>query len=147
MPVIKVLRKDDFAKITPEYFDENGPDVSDGYLTGYIAAGQIFGLTSDIIKVKYDPEIYFWGEEQTLSIRMYAEGINVLCPPQNYVFHDYKGEARVRHWHSDTVWSMYQSRSHQHVREFFQGKQGISLETIDNFMEQYLYKEYPTSDQ
>lgn len=143
VPIIKVLEKDNFAKITSDYLDGDGIDLSDGYLTGYIAAGQLFGLTSDILKVKYDPEVYFWGEEQTLSIRMHANGINVLCPPQNYVFHDYNGEKRVRHWHSDTIWAMYQSRSHQHIREFFQGKQDVGLNVIKEYMEKFLHKELP----
>jgi hypothetical protein len=118
VPVIKIIETDDVYKFEAKYFD-TAIDTSNGFLTNYFTGGQSFGLTEDILTAKYDPDIYFWGEEQTLSLRFFEQGISIIAPPRNYVFHDYDGSRRVRHWDSNTIQEMYKSRSNQRIRRFF----------------------------
>lgn len=69
-----------------------------GMITGYFCAGMVFGKTEFFLSTRYDPNIYFNGEEQTLSIRFYEKGINLIAPPRNYIYHDYSGKKRKRQW-------------------------------------------------
>ena len=138
VPVLKLVSDSDASQFKPVYFEpEDSPDISDGYLSGYFAGGQSFGLTKYFLDTKYDPDIYFWGEEQTLSIRFFEKGINIICPPRNYLFHDYEGSRRVRHWDSNTIQEMYSSRSKQRIIRFFKGQledYGVSdINAIDLF--------------
>ncbi len=121
VPVVRVKQTNDLVKFEPEYF-ETSVDTKNGFYTGYFTGGQTFGLTEDILLARYDPDIYFWGEEQTLSLRFFEQGINIVAPPRNYVFHDYEGTRRVRHWDSNTIQEMYKSRSDQRIRRFFKGQ-------------------------
>ena len=72
-----------------------------GMLTGYFCAGMVFGKTESFINTRYDPKIYFNGEEQSLSIRFYEKGVKLIAPPRNYIYHDYVGTKRKRQWDGD----------------------------------------------
>ena len=142
VPVVKILKADDDIKFNPKYF-EHEIDVSLGYRSGYFAAGQAFGFAEDFYNTPYDPDLYFWGEEQTLSLRFYEKGINIICPPRNYLFHDYEGSRRIRHWDSGKIVDTYKSRSKRHIRECYKAilpTYGLMNEdTLDSFMSEFVH--------
>lgn len=142
VPVVKIVKSDDDIKFNPKYF-EHEIDVSLGYRSGYFAAGQAFGLAKDFYDTPYDPDLYFWGEEQTLSLRFYEKGINLMCPPRNYVFHDYEGSRRIRHWDSGKIVDTYKARSKRHIRECYKAilpTYGLMKpETLDSFMSEFVH--------
>jgi hypothetical protein len=72
-----------------------------GFISGYFCAGMVFGKSDLFIDTPYDPNIYFNGEEQTLSIRFYEKGVKLISPPRNYIYHDYDGKKRKRQWDGD----------------------------------------------
>lgn len=50
------------------------------------------------IEYKYDPNIYFAGDEISLSIRSYTLGWDLFHPHKNVVWHEYTREGRPKHW-------------------------------------------------
>lgn len=66
----------------------------------HVGAGFIFAPGSFATKFPYDPWLYFIGEEQTLSLRVFTHGWNIYHIPALPVYHQYntgKGE-RILHW-------------------------------------------------
>lgn len=47
---------------------------------------------------KYDPNIYFAGDEISLSIRSYTLGYDLFHPHKLLVWHEYTREGRTKHW-------------------------------------------------
>lgn len=46
----------------------------------------------------HDPELYFWGEEITLSVRAFTHGYHLHHPHRPVAFHRYGREGRPLHW-------------------------------------------------
>jgi hypothetical protein len=46
----------------------------------------------------YDPNIYFAGDEISLSIRSFTLGYDLFHPNKNVVWHEYTREGRPKHW-------------------------------------------------
>lgn len=94
-----------------------------GMLTGYFCGGLAFGKSQTFIDTPYDPEIFFYGEEQTLSIRFYEKGVKLIGPPRNYIYHDYEGSRRKRQWDGDVEnYLINEKRSEQRMVSFCNGK-------------------------
>ncbi len=47
---------------------------------------------------KYDPNIYFAGDEISLSIRSYTLGYDLFHPHKLVIWHEYTREGRTKHW-------------------------------------------------
>lgn len=47
---------------------------------------------------KYDPNLYFAGDEISLSIRSFTLGYDLYHPHRTYVWHEYTRQGRVKHW-------------------------------------------------
>lgn len=93
-----------------------------GMFTGYFCAGMVFGKAESFLNTRYDPKIYFNGEEQTLSIRFYEKGVKLIAPPRNYIFHDYSGKKRKRQWDGDQeVHIKNDQASAQRLTDFYTG--------------------------
>lgn len=94
-----------FSRYTGQYKAYKGDEY--GELIDYFTGGFSFGDTSHFLKVPYDKRIYHSGEEPTMSIRFFAEGISIVCPPKNYVWHHYSGGScnrRKNHWDGEDDW-------------------------------------------
>ena len=94
-----VISDNEILKYNCRYTEYLGDDA--GFISGYFCAGMVFGKTESFLSTRYDPEIYFNGEEQTLSVRFYEKGVKLISPPRNYIFHDYSGKKRKRQWDGD----------------------------------------------
>jgi len=64
----------------------------------YLAAGFIFSRRQFAIDVPYDPDLYFHGEEISLSVRAWTRGYDFFLPDKRVVWHEYSGGKRIRHW-------------------------------------------------
>ncbi|MCB1078114.1 MAG: hypothetical protein KDM64_09840, partial [Verrucomicrobiae bacterium] len=51
----------------------------------------------------YDPQLYFAGDEISLSIRSYTLGYDLFHPHRNVVWHEYTRAGRVKHWDDHTA--------------------------------------------
>tara|TARA_B100002019_G_C21274915_1_gene604888 strand:+ start:14380 stop:15681 length:1302 start_codon:yes stop_codon:yes gene_type:complete len=74
----------------------------------------------------YDPNLYFRGEEITLSARAYTHGYDMFHPTRSVVWHEYLRQREHKHWgdHTkisdfDTLASTRDKRSKQRQRALF----------------------------
>lgn len=67
----------------------------------FVSGHFFFTLGSHAVEFKYDPDVYFFGDELTLSVRSYTLGYDLFHPEKNVVFHNYATYARKRN--SDDV--------------------------------------------
>ena len=121
-----------------------------GQSTGYFCAGFGFGYSELFKLVPYDKHIYFQGEEQTMSIRFFANDIKIVCPPSVYVFHDYEGSRRFRHWEKNDGWKEHERVSNQRLNDFFNNNLESpygpgSLENIEAWKDCYVKPGRPST--
>lgn len=50
----------------------------------------------------YDPNIYFRGEELSLSARAYTKGYDMFHPTDNIIWHEYTRQNQIKHWNDHT---------------------------------------------
>ena len=55
----------------------------------FLAAGFLFAPGSFVEEVPYDPELYFIGEEITMTLRAFTSGYDLFHPCNRIVWHDY----------------------------------------------------------
>ena len=75
--------------------------VTKNNLMGYhVGGGFLFAPGSFVNKFPYDPQLYFMGEEQSMSLRIFTHGWNIYHIPALPLYHLYntgKGD-RILHW-------------------------------------------------
>ena len=85
-------------------------------LNAFVAGGFLFGPGEIVSRVPYDPKLYFYGEEISMSVRLWTHGFNIYCPHQLLVFHLYKslaadGDRSTTHWADHSDWFLLNRRS------------------------------------
>lgn len=118
----------------PEYILK--PIFKHGEISGHFCAGFVFSLSEHILKVPYDVNIYFTGEEHTMSIRFFCEGISIVSPARSYAFHHYYGnKTRKRHWEVNPEWGEYEKASFERITKFFSFEylEGYGIKNIDRY--------------
>lgn len=110
---------DDRTLYEPKY--KTCIDSDFGNFHAYFCAGFAFGRAGLFLKVPYDKDIYFSGEEQTMSVRFFCNDIKLISPPRNYSFHHYDGHKRDRHWEKNPDWLDIEKASGQRLRAFWAG--------------------------
>ena len=81
-----------------------------------MAGGFLFGPGDIVSEVPYDPSLYFYGEEVSMSARLWTHGFNLYCPHRLLLFHRYKtssssGDASATHWSDHNDWFRLNRRS------------------------------------
>ncbi len=64
----------------------------------FLAAGFLFAPGRFVTEVPYDPELYFFGEEISMTMRAFTSGYDLFHPVENVVWHDYVRAYATRHW-------------------------------------------------
>lgn len=84
-------------------------------------------------EVKYDPEIYFHGEEISLAVRSYTHGYDLFHPHKPYVWHQYTREGQKKHWDDHTNWGEVNKKSYLRVKKLLSvdGEPYLSQEFIE----------------
>ena len=82
----------------------------------FVAGGFLFGPGEIVENVPYDPELYFYGEEISMSARLWTHGYNLYCPNRLLLFHLYKsssgdGDTSATHWSDHQDWFQLNRRS------------------------------------
>ncbi len=89
----------------------------------FLAAGFIFTLGKFCKECPYDPKLYFYGEEMSLSARSFTHGYDIFHPPKNIIWHLYKKEGITKHvnlhWEDNANWSSLDSISKERVKKLF----------------------------
>lgn len=74
----------------------------------FASACMLFGPSSIIKDVPYDPHLYFFGEEITLAVRLWTHGYDLYQPNDFVIYHDWDRGKRPTHFtdHDKTWWDM-----------------------------------------
>ncbi len=98
----------------------------------FVAGGYIFARAEIIGDVPYDPNIYFWGEEISLSARLWTWGWDLFHPGKVLIYHDYTGTNRTRHWSDPhpVGWDLMDARSKARVKHLFGTEPSADEEAI-----------------
>ena len=64
----------------------------------FVSGHFLFTLGSFVAEVPYDPELYFHGEEISLSVRAFTHGYALLHPQEHILWHEYTRAYRTKHW-------------------------------------------------
>jgi hypothetical protein len=94
----------------------------------FVSGHFFFTLGIHCIEYKYDPEIYFAGDEISLSIRSFTLGYDIFHPHKTIVWHEYTREGRKKHWDDFVVrdekkpllWHELDSNSKKKLRHLLQ---------------------------
>lgn len=68
----------------------------------FVSGHFFFTLGQHCREYLYDPELYFAGDEISLSIRSYTLGYDLYHPHRNVIWHDYCSYERRKHWGDHT---------------------------------------------
>ena len=77
----------------------------------FVAASMLFGPASIISDVPYDPGLYFFGEEVSLSVRLWTSGYDIYHPNRLVLFHNWERSARRTHFEDHPDWPALHSRA------------------------------------
>ena len=81
----------------------------------YIAAGFIFSTREAIVKVPYDPDFYFTGEECAMAVRYFTHGFNLYNSNKKIVHHYYSRPNNKKHWGDHVDWGKYNILAHERL--------------------------------
>jgi hypothetical protein len=79
----------------------------------FLAAGFLFAQGRFAKEIPYDPEIYFLGEEITLSLRAFTSGYDLFHPCEPIIWHEYKRLQAPKHWADHVASKGIQREWHQ----------------------------------
>lgn len=80
--------------------------------TAFLAGGCFFTRGKTVKTVRYDPFLYFQGEEVNYAIRLFTHGYNLYLPNQPFMYHDYgNNRGRKLHWQDVEAWKRWNELS------------------------------------
>jgi hypothetical protein len=133
--IVEIEKTEGFETYKTNYHSKKIADS--GEIHPHFCAGFVFGLSEYILDVPYDKNIYFIGEEHTMSVRFFCHGINIIAPRRSYVYHHYYGEkTREKHWEIDPEWGEYEKASVERVKKFFlfEDLEGYGITNKDRYL-------------
>jgi len=83
----------------------------------FFSAHFAFTLGSFCTEVRYDPKLYFFGEEPTLAVRAFTHGYDLFHPHKLILWHYYGRNEVPKHWSDDSLWYFHDQRSQQRARQ------------------------------
>lgn len=83
-----------FRPSTIEHYENLKAPIKARFVSGHY----FFTIGAHCVDYKYDPNIYFAGDEISLSIRSFTLGYDLFHPHKTLVWHEYTREGRTKHW-------------------------------------------------
>jgi hypothetical protein len=122
----------------------------------FVSGHFFFTLGIHCEEYKYDPNIYFAGDEISLSIRSYTLGYDLFHPHYTVIWHEYTREGRTKHWTDfnnetkgaglvEKPWWEMDNESKRRLRHMLQEEDNeINLEEygLGSFRSHYSYQNY-----
>jgi hypothetical protein len=105
----KLLNQDPY-KMVPDRFTpggtilfyphsiENWEELDKPIPARFVSGHFFFTIGKHCEEYHYDPNIYFAGDEISLSIRSYTLGYDLFHPHRLVIWHEYTREGRTKHW-------------------------------------------------
>jgi Glycosyltransferase (GlcNAc) len=95
----------------------------------FLSGGFLFAPGTFVREVPYDPELYFLGEEASMTVRAFTHGYDLFHPCETIVWHDYVRKDAVMHWDDHTEankigiqWGERDLRSKSKIRKLLLGQ-------------------------
>ncbi len=104
---------------------EGWESMTSPYPAKYFSAGFCFTIGEFIKDIPYDPELFFRGEEITMSIRAYTYGYDFFHPHKIILWHEYTRNNAPK---NNITEAMYKSH---HRTNVFLGLSGLDPKSID----------------
>lgn len=82
---------------------KNWDKLSSPVRARFVSGHFFFTVGKHCQEYKYDPNLYFAGDEISLSIRSFTLGYDLFHPHRTYVWHEYTRKGRVKHWDDHSV--------------------------------------------
>ena len=99
---------------------ENHTALSEPIPARFYSAHFAFTGGSSVKEVPHDPELYFHGEEISITVRAYTWGYDLFHPHKPILWHEYTRSNRIKHWDDDAEWWKKNSSSHLRNRKLFE---------------------------
>jgi hypothetical protein len=116
-----------------------------GYESMYVCANSLFCRSEIIKQVPYDKNLYFIGEEPSLTLRLYTRNIRIVNPPMNYMFHmynpTYKKVDRKLHWEDNASWADMNKKSYERLAKIMTGDMSMGVYGIGSISKYEEFKD------
>jgi len=103
------------------------------------AANFAFGPTKCLMKAPYDPYLYFLGEEISLGIRLYMQGVTIVAPAINAIWTNYDRDNGRRggfHWTDNSMWGLRDKAARIRLNKLFRGED-LGVYGLQDHIEKY----------
>lgn len=87
----------------------------------FISLGFLFAEGDFNHEIRFDPNIYFYGDEITSGLRAYCHGYDFFHPHRVVLWHLYDRATRTPHWENHSDWCILDTKSCQRIKEIFEG--------------------------
>lgn len=67
-------------------------------------------------EVPHDPDLYFHGEEITISVRAFTHGYDMFQPHRVWIWHEYTRPNKKKHWDDSEDWVTRNKHAHYRTR-------------------------------
>lgn len=100
----------------------NSEELQSPLLSRYFSGHFVFTLGSYVKEVPYDPNLFFHGEESSLSVRTWTWGYDMFAPNKIIAFHEYTREYRkgLKVWDNIPNWTILNKNSHRRHQKLFE---------------------------
>jgi hypothetical protein len=85
------------------------------------------------LDVPHDPNLYFHGEEPTMSVRAFSHGYDLFHPHRTVLWHQYTRSSAAKHWQDDPKWAALNALSFRRQRQLFGLEEGGPLAGVDRY--------------
>ena len=120
---ILVPWKIDLKEITKEkqvlFIPSNMSMSNEPILAKFYSAHFAFTSGQFIKEVPHDPELYFTGEEMSITVRAYTYGYTLFHPHVVIAWHEYTRKNRTKQWDDDKEWWKKDLHSKNHYLQIF----------------------------
>ncbi len=96
----------------------------------FSSACMLFGRSSIIHDVPYDPYLYFFGEEITLSVRLWTHGYDIYHPNMPVAYHFWSRKSRRTHFDDHEHWGKLHRRSYLRVHHLLGMQESTDRDVI-----------------
>jgi len=142
---IQIPSKIDFQNITEDrqvLFCQssilNHTSIKAPIKANFYSAHFAFTCGSFVKEVPHDPELYFTGEEMSITVRAYTHGYTLFHPHILIAWHEYTRKNRNKHWDDHKEWWKLDNHSKEHYLTIFNktGLYGLGTQkTIKDYVD------------
>ena len=109
------------------------PEGNKGMERGRFISGHMVFAEGHYYKtVKYDPKLYFHGEETSLGVRAFTHGYDIYALDRPIMWHFYERAGNIRHWDDSKEWGDLNSESFRRFKSLL-GVDGTPLEDLGEY--------------